>query len=166
MTIAIRTALSTDRRFVAASWTASMKDSYTAGLIQWDDYHRLMFPQYEKAMRREGVSTLIAYETSEDPTADIYGYIVFDSSTQHEPLEDGGFRTWPAMVFYVYVKEAYRRAGIARRLFAAAHIDPLAPFAYACSTAVVSDLESKIPSAKWRPLLARRPKIVTTRRSA
>lgn len=154
MTVAIREADASDRRFVISSWLDSFRNSYNAGLIGMSDWWAVMHPQIEKVLDRAGVRTLVAYETREkDRVADLYGFITFDSTVK------------PTMVFYVYVKAPYRRAGYrngkrvgdghARILFAAAGIDPLSPFDYACKTQDVAALSTKIPRARWQPLLAR-----------
>jgi hypothetical protein len=56
----------------------------------------------------------------------------------------------------VYVKEPYRRGGIARGLFAAAGVDPRERFFYTCKTGIGAELaRSKASRAEWRPLIAR-----------
>lgn len=158
MTVAIREADDGDRTFVVENWLDSFRTAYGAGLIQMDDWYDVMRPQLQKALARPGVRTLVAYETDEpDRVADLYGFLVFDPALTDRHV------TLP-MVLYVYVKAPYRKWGYARRLFAAAGIDPHEPFFYACRTEAVGRLAHKIPRAKWQPLPARFPKQQTERR--
>lgn len=154
MTVAFRPAEPQDQRFIVDSWVSSFRTSYSAGLIQIRDFHAVMWPQIERALARPDVRTIVAHETQEtDHVADLYGFITADTSLS-VPL-----------VYYVFVKAPARRARIAARLFAAIGVDPAKPFAYACKTAIVSQLARKIPMAKWQPLLARYPKTEQPRRT-
>jgi hypothetical protein len=87
------------------------------------------------------VRTVVAYDA--DDTApgivDLLGFIVA------EPDEK------PPLLYYVLVKENFRRNGIARRLFKAVDIDPSKRFEYACSTPWCLKLAAKVPLARWRP---------------
>jgi hypothetical protein len=93
--------------------------------------------------------------------ADLLGFIVVDTVEK------------PALVYYVFAKEHYRRGGggriwrgpgLGRQLFAAAGVDPGQPFNFVCSTPICRMLERKIPMARWRPLLGRFPKSERRRR--
>lgn len=146
----------TELRFIADSWVSSYKDSDFAGLIQIEDWYRIMIPQVTKAMQRPDVRTIVAIESSgETGITDLLGFIVADTKEQ------------PPLVYYVYAKGPYRRGGrgriwegpgIARSLFAAIGVDPGAPFRYACKTSIVTVLGRKIPMARFQPLLGRFPK--------
>lgn len=142
-----------DLHFVVDSWAASYRDANTAGMIQVGDWYNVMIPQIEKALGRPDVRTIIACAAS-DPLQ-FYGFITVDTEER------------PSLVYYVFTKVPYRRAGngrlwtgpgIARGLFRAAGIDPAQPFYFVCSTPMVRTLERKIPTAKWRPLYGRFPK--------
>lgn len=139
-----------DRFFVVSSWTQSFRTANTAGFIQAEDWYRVMDEQVAKAMARPDVRTLVAAEGD-----GLYGFITADTEER------------PPLVYYVYVKEAYRRGGhgrlwdgpgLARQLFAAIGIDPTRPFHFVCSTPMVRTLERKIPLAAWKPLWGRFPK--------
>lgn len=134
-----------DRRFVITTWSSSFKTSYAAGLIQTEDWPTIMHAQIGKVLDRPGATTLVAYERT-DPSF-LYGFASADVTERGKPI-----------VFYVYVKEPYRRAGIARALFAELGINPSLPFVYACKTPAVTHVHDKIPRAKWNPLVARYPK--------
>ena len=124
-----------DRQFIVATWSSSFKKSHSAGIIQADDWATLMHPQIEKVLNRPDARAIIAYE-KDDPNF-FYGFIAGDTSDATPVL------------FYVYTKEAYRRTGIARGLFAAFGVDPSKHFVYVCRTGIVSKLSSKIPYARF-----------------
>ncbi len=145
-----------DRKFVVSAMLDATKLTHSCGLIQVDDFYSVMWPQYEKALARDGMRTLVAFE-KDDPDF-VYGFIAADPSDQKIPGKDGSFRWWRGLVVFVFVKQNYRREGIARNLFSLVGIDPKQPFLYACNTPQASRLESKFPLAKFNPLAARFPK--------
>lgn len=110
---------------------------------------------------------LVAHRPGEvDRTADIYGWLAIERDYQI-PVRSYGSEgnqiskmaaALLPLVHYVFVKQPYRRLGIARGLFNAAGVNPNQHFAYTCKTAVVSRLSDKIPNASWQPLVARFPK--------
>lgn len=153
MTIAYRAAELADAQFIVSAWSSSYKASYQAGMIGAEDWAKVMHPQIQRVLNLPGARAVIAFENT-DPDF-TYGFIAVDTS-ERLPV-----------VFYVYVKEPYRRAGYARGLFAAAGIDPNRRFVYACSTPIVLRLkaEEKIPRAKFNAEPARYPKEQRTRRS-
>ncbi len=157
MTLAFRDAASPDdRKFMISTWLDATKMTHSCGLIQMDDFYTVMWPQYEKALARDGMRSVIAYE-KRDP-AFLYGFIAADPGDQKVPNKDGSFRWWQGLVLFCFVKQNYRREGIARQLFAEAGITPALPFLYACNTPQASRLEEKFPLAKFNPLAARFPK--------
>lgn len=145
-----------DRLFVVDAWVATYRDAYTAGLIQVEDWYEVMLPQVGKALARPDVRTVVAAADGAEPgIADLLGFVTADTA-EYLPL-----------VYYVFVKEHYRRAGrgrlwggpgIARGLFAAIGVDPVKPFNYVCSTPTCRILQRKIPLARWQPQLGRFPK--------
>lgn len=143
-----------DQSFIVDAWVSSFRLSNSAGLIQMEDWRSIMFAQVVKALSRPDVETIVAYDPdAADRLADLAGFITFDRTTR------------PIGVYYVYVKQAYRRGrghlgpeGIGRGLFRAAGIDPALPFWYACKTPIVGKVTHKIPMARWNPLAARFPK--------
>jgi hypothetical protein len=155
--IAFRDMLPADHHFVVSSWTQSFKHSRSAGFLQSSSWYRVMDAEVALALARPDVRTLVAYDPEADPSAkaDLLGFITFD------PVDA------PPLVYYVYVKECYRRGGggriwegpgVARRLFAAAGIDPAARFFYACETKTACHLRRKIPLARFEPDRGRYPK--------
>lgn len=135
-----------DRQFVISHWSSSYKKSHSAGLIQADDWADIMRPQIAKVLDRPGMRAIIAYE-KDDPDF-FYGFIAGDS----DDIIDA------PVIAYVYVKENYRKSGIARALFRAFGVEPNQRFTYACRTGIVTKLSSKIPLARFNPLEIRYPK--------
>lgn len=135
-----------ERQFVITTWSSSFKKSFTAGLIRTEDWPAIMHAQLGKILDREGARAVLAVDT-EDPTF-FYGWIAGDTSDR------------TAVIYYVYVKEPYRRAGYARKLFAAFGVDPGSAFTFVCKTPVAIEiaLRDKIPRARWNPLEVRYPK--------
>lgn len=145
-----------ERRFIVDSWVATYRDAFTAGIIQVEDWYPVMIPTVEKILAKPDVRTVVAYvDGVTDRVADLVGFIVADTNDA------------PPLVYYVLVKEHYRRAGrgrlwgaagIGRQLFEAIGVDVARPFNYVCSTPMVRTLQRKIPLARWQPLLGRFPK--------
>jgi GNAT superfamily N-acetyltransferase len=145
-----------DLTFVISSWLDATKHSYSAGLIAMDDWYAVMWPQYVKASKRDGMQTIVAYE--ETDAGFLYGCIVADPTDQRIPEKDGSVRWYPGLVLFVFVKQSYRREGIARQLFKQAGIEPHRQFLYGCNTQQASRLASKVPAARFNPLAGRYPK--------
>jgi GNAT superfamily N-acetyltransferase len=135
MTISHRPALTADRQFIVTTWSASYKKSHSAGLVTADDWAGIMHPQLEKILDRTDARAMIATEKS-DPDF-FYGWIAGDTS-ESVPV-----------VYFVYVKQPYRRTGIARGLLKAFGVDPSRPFVYVCKTGIVATLSPKIPFARF-----------------
>jgi GNAT superfamily N-acetyltransferase len=148
LTVAYRAAELADREFIIDTWLRSYRLSRTAGLIAMDDWRSVMWPQIAKILDRPSVTTMVAFDPDETGRlVDLFGFVCADV-TEGTPL-----------VFYVYVKGAYRGWGYARGLFAALDINPRRRFAYACDTYVVSELREagKIPRAYFDQVSARFP---------
>lgn len=131
-----------DFQFVVSGWSSSFRLSHTAGMITMDDWATVMHRQIAKVLDRLSTTTIVAHSAGDEDH--LRGFIAA--------------RLAPApYVYYLFVKEPYRRAGHARELFAAAGIDPEMPFAYACKTAWTARLRDKIPAAQYDPLNVRFP---------
>lgn len=131
-------------RFIVDAWSKSLRDSDTAGPIQAKNWFRVIIPELIEVIDKPEVKTMVAYETGDpDRGADLYGFIVADPD-DHPPL-----------VYYVYVKAAYRRSGVARGLFGAIGINPNLPFNYTCSTDALYLFRRGIPMARFTPRLGR-----------
>lgn len=152
MTVAFRDAEEADRHYIVDNWVASYRKAHAAGMIAMEDWYATMIPQVEKVLARPRVRTIVAFEVGVSRIADIYGFITADPELETRIPRVGSFK---GFVYYVYVKDAYRRSGHARGLFAAVGIDPSSRFLYACKTVMVTTLMRKIPASRWEPLLAR-----------
>lgn len=153
MTVAFRPAnldAIEDRKFIISTWSSSFKKAHSAGLITSDDWPKVMHDQLGKILTRPGARSILAYE-KQSPSF-FYGWIAGDTS-ERTPC-----------VYYVYVKEPYRRAGYAKQLFAELGVNPLDHFVFVCQTPWSIQLREKIPRAKWNPNEVRYPK--DTRRQA
>jgi hypothetical protein len=139
--LAFRRATDDDMHFVVTSFLDSTRATFTAGLIQMDDWWDTMLPQARKLFTRPGSSVVVAYKPGEDPPFDIYGWLATE-----------GGHPWPVVV-YTFVKKNFRKMGIARRLFAEAGINPAGPFRHA--TWMERELAAKVPRARWSPLTVR-----------
>lgn len=143
----------TDRGFIVSTWSSSFKTAHAAGLITAEDWADVMHVQLGKILDRPDARAIMAFDR-DDPDF-LYGWIAGETCGR-DPV-----------VWYVYVKEPFRRAGYengvrigdgcARQLFAALGVDPTRPFLYACKTPACSKLADKIPRARWNPLVARYP---------
>lgn len=182
MSLKIRRADERDLRLVVGNWVDSYRKAHAAGLIAMEDWDAVMEPQVRKLLARPNVDVLVAYHPDEtDRRHDLYGWI----AVEHDYLVvvrerefgsrgqwvDKTVAGWCPLLHYCYVKSTYRRRGVARALFKAAHVDPLGEFIYTCKTGVVARLTAathddagrfvsppKLPRARWNPLIARFPK--------
>lgn len=148
MTIAYRPADLDDAPFIVSTWSRAFKPSRSAGMIASEDWERVMHPQIQKLLTRPNVRTIAAFENT-DP-AFLYGWIAGDTEGD------------TPVVYFVYVKESFRRAGYARGLFAALGVDPARRFRYTCWTPILHKLAAKIPQAKHDPNIARYSRSIET----
>ena len=129
-----------DRTFIRSTWSRAFKQSNDAGLIHTDDWASVMHRQFDRILDRPGARAIIACE-SDDPSF-LYGWISGDT-------------TAGPVVFFTYVKEPYRRRGIARALVLELGIDDRTPFTYVCRTPLTLRLKPKIPLARFDPHIVR-----------
>lgn len=164
MAVEYTTAKPSDLDFVVASWLDSYQSSYSAGLVQMNDWRAVMDPQIRKVLARPGVELYVARNPEADPDlrCDAHGWLACERGFKHRTRKmiSGRWKsTWEQsdrpLVHYIYVKSAYRKRGIARGLFRAAEIDPIWPFYFTCKTPIVRDLMRVAPGAEWNPLFAR-----------
>lgn len=134
MTVLCRQMLDEDRQFVVSGWSASQRMTRDIPLIEHEDWATIWHPVVRKALNRTGVQTIVAVGAVQ------WGFITF------EP---------PQYVYYVYVAQPFRKRGTARRLFAAAGIDPRSRFGYACRTLASWECRDKMPQAHYDPFHAR-----------
>lgn len=151
MRLVVRKMRPEDRDFVIGTWLHSYRRAPAAGLIAMDDWQAVMSPQLGKILDRPRVHVLVVADGDRGGAelADLFGHLVFEDLVG-QPLP---------LVYFAYVKHAYRRSGLARSLMRAAGIDPTSAFPYVCETKAVQYLREagKLPRARWCPLLGRQP---------
>jgi GNAT superfamily N-acetyltransferase len=161
--LAYRPAVAADRAFIVDSWVESFRHAHAAGQIP--------MPHYQDVYRA-AANWFLDQPGCEATVADMGGMLAGWVAVQHDArlMEhvrkrvDGELK-WvdelaPAgcpLVLYVYTKDAFRRHGIARGLFAAARIDLTGRFLYAAKNATSDRLRHLAPMARWEPLAARFP---------
>lgn len=165
MKLRYRPAEISDWPFLVESFLDSYRTAHAAGLIPMDAWHETMRPFWARILKRPGVTIRVASWAHEDSSlADVAGWIAVERDYEVlRKVQRFGrrvrrfVRCAEPLVLYVYVKELYRRRGIARRLCAAAGVDPSLPFRHATKTAVMRDLKEKglIPHTRFEPLVVR-----------
>lgn len=151
---AFRPMIAADHDFVRSSWSASYRTSKHAGLLPMDIYADVMHAVIDRILLHPTTRTIVAEEpgeVDEEGRPFLYGFIS---------------QRWPdaraPYVYYVFVKNAYRRGlhrglpiAMASSLFRAAGLDPRRPFEYACYNPYCAQLAGKIPRGEFNPLPAR-----------
>lgn len=166
MGLAFRRAEARDKRLIVDSFLESYRHAHAAGLISMESWRDVMAPQFERILSRRGVGTWVAYHPAErDPRADLYGWISVERDFNIPMRVKVGMRWEEQMVpceaplvHFIFVKQPYRRLGVARGLFKAAGVNPVDEFLYTAKTPVLGKLAAQIPLARWAPLVARYPK--------
>lgn len=154
--LAYRLAEPEDMTLVVSTWVESYRTSRSAGLVSMARWADVMGREVADILARPGVAIHVAHHPGEEGRlADLYGWIAVERGYQVERSRERVRATEP-LVLYVYVKQPYRRLGIARGLFKAAGVGER--FNYACRTAVVTRLADKIPGARWEHMVVRFPK--------
>lgn len=134
----------TERHFILDAWASQLQYLHGAGFVSMRTWFAVMLPELAGVLARPGVKALVAYDADDDGRiADLFGFAVA------EPDSD------PPLVYFVYVKDEYRRHGFARRMLAALRVDPAKRLDYALRTPVMGDLSRKMPLARWTPIGAR-----------
>jgi GNAT superfamily N-acetyltransferase len=151
VTIVYRPLRPSDESFVISSWSRAYKTSRQAGMIATEDWAGVMHLQIRKALGRPDARALVACAADDDDF--LFGWIAGDVSDELAPV-----------VFFTYVKEAFRRAGHGRGLLRALGVDPSKPFRYTCWTPVLHSIAEKMPYAKHDWNFARYPKLTEERR--
>ena len=163
MSVRYEVATLADMRLVESAWLRSFRTSKTAGMIAMEDWGEVMIPQIRKVISRPGVTTLVARDSEgADGLTDIIGFVCFESEyeTPGRKWQAGGWvqTMEPAevpLVHYIFVKQSFRRFGIARKLMAQAGVKAGDKFNYTCRTPVVSRIPGINRDANWSPLIAR-----------
>lgn len=134
MTLSLRPALPDDRRFIVSGWSSSQRLTRDVPLIRNRSWAAIWHPIVEDQLNRPEVEVIIAAGEV------LQAFIAFEL---------------PDYVLYIYVAQPFRGQGIARRLFAAAGIDPESRFRYACRTRASWECRDKIRLAHYDPFFCR-----------
>ncbi len=143
MAVAHRPAEPRDAEFIIPNWSRTYKASRSNGMIASENWAGVMHREIHQLLNRPEVRTIVAYDDSAEDF--LYGFIAGNPTSS------------PPFVFWVHVKENYRRAGYARGLFDALGIDPRQPFSYTCWTPMILKVSSKIPRTTHVPLTQYHP---------
>jgi GNAT superfamily N-acetyltransferase len=134
------------------AWIESFRESHAAGPIPMAMYRRFYREVLTWILEREGCQVLVACN-SEDENQ-VFGFLVHETGN----LDRRTRRPVP-VIHYLFIKQPYRRLGVASELLRAAKIDPRHPFLFTFKTATGTDvIRKKKLGANWSPLLVRFPK--------
>lgn len=160
-----------DLSMVVKTWADNFKRADAAGILPSRggpapaeySYDNVMSRTLWMAFRRPGLTVWLAVLPDEEPPLDVAGFMVSEIGPNvGRRIGDRVVVHFAekALVHYVYVKNDYRRHGIARGLFAAAGIDPTRPFLYSCRTSMVAKLAGlgHLRHAEWNPAPIRHAK--------
>jgi GNAT superfamily N-acetyltransferase len=160
--LAIRPAEPDDLPFIADSYAHSYRASHWAGTVPMHVWQRVARESFAWLLEEHEPMVLVA---GEPKGPDLYGWIAVQRGlVAPQRVRDGGrwqTRTLPLgpIVHYVYVKEAYRRIGVARSLLRSAGVDPQSEVLMTHKTAAgVRALKDRSLSWRFNPLLARFPR--------
>lgn len=132
-----------DEPFIVSGWSSSYRRSRDLSFVQMERYAEVMHPIVRSVLARPRTKTLVAHGEV------LHGFLSFE----HSEIAGG-----VPLVLYIYVAQPYRRQGDAKGLFAAAGIDPAAPFEYACRTEAswkILEINRKARGARYNPYRAR-----------
>lgn len=151
-----------DIPFVKSTWLNSFYSSHFSGPLPKHLYYKTYSPWLDSLIA-ENKTLLAVLPEDED---EIFGYIVYEAAplpilrrcgsiVNGEPI---GLPPKP-VVYYVFVKEAYRKHGVCRALLAQARGEvsqPDAGFYFCFRTAVVSKLVPLKFNGEFQPAIARK----------
>ncbi len=118
------------RNFVLSNWSSSLRRSPDAGMITSEDWPSVMHTQMAKICARPECRVLVAIGEA----APVFGGFIAGEPTER-------------VVYFVFVKDHFRRSGLARQLFKSLGIDPGGRFVYPCRTYDSLDLRDRTPHA-------------------
>ena len=135
--INLRSLATDDRSFLLHSWLRSYRNGPFTRLIP----NNLYYEAYHSVLEGLLASADIFIACDPDSPRRIFGYLVT------------GFAGEAPVLFYVYVKQAYRGFGIARQLLAAARFDVAKPFFFPFLSPQARSLAQHFPQAVFNPFL-------------
>jgi hypothetical protein len=139
------------RNFVLGAWSSSQRHCRDAGMITSRNYAKVMHAEISAICARPECRVHVA--TGDPGNGSVYLGFIAGEPTEH-------------VVYYCFVKDIYRRRGVARALFAELGVDPRSRFAYPSQTRTAKMLQVKFPLAVHDQAVARYPKEERHRRYA
>lgn len=127
-----------DLGLIYGNWLDSFYDAHAAGPLPGDVYRASYRETIDRILARAGVRALIA-RSPRDADA-LYGFVV----------------AAPGILYYLYVKQPYRRRGIADALMREVGFGRAARFTYLFKTELATALGKRWQGARWDPIAARR----------
>jgi hypothetical protein len=156
---AVRAAKASDSAFILDAWVESFRESHSAGVIPMPMYRRVYKEAIAWLLARDGMELLVACNPLDEDQ--VFGFLAHELGV----IDRATHRDIPAL-HYLFVKQPFRRLGIARQLLAASAVNTAQPFYASFKTAVATELaRSKRLAVKWNPLFARFPKKPATEKS-
>lgn len=128
-----------DVEMVLKTWIGTYRNSLHAGVIPNNRFTEITTDAINQLFKR-GAQGLAA--VNPDCPEHILGYVVSEVTRMGEPV-----------CHYVFVRDLYRRQGMAKELLKKAGVDPSEPFLYTFRTSCASWFGKK---AKYVPVIARR----------
>lgn len=116
MVIKLRTAEERDGRFIRDAWRESYFDAHAAGALDRETYHVAYRAAIPNIIARAGGKVLVATLDVDDD--EILGFAAYERGAHQHRKQ----RCTAPVLHYVYVKNAYRRFGVARKLLGAAEL--------------------------------------------
>lgn len=151
---------------VLDSWLESYHNAHAAGNIPDEYYNDDMLKYIKWYLARPDNQVWVAYHPGEDASskADVYGWCAVESNIKlpSRTRLDGRWHTAlvpteEKLLHYVYVKQGFRRMGIAKRLLSKAGIDTNYPYLFSHKTGITKECPL-FANGRWVPLLARKHK--------
>ncbi len=153
--VLIRPATEADMAFIFDAWSESYRESHSAGPVPMPMYRRHSREWIAWYLDRPGVRIHLAsnaedtrYEYVDEETGEtwqggaaigeqIYGFLVSESAVDHRTGKS------EPCIHYCFVKQPFRRFGLAKALLTEAGINPKLPFIFSHKTAQATKLLRK-----------------------
>lgn len=146
--LAYRVAKPSDLEFVTKTFLDNFKTSPDAGWIAMSRWYEVMGREFADIVSRPGMTLVVAHHPTET-TEELYGWIAVERD--YKLVRRDGRRALVAadvpLVAYCFVKQDYRRNGIARGLMAAAGVADRWNFAAETSALFELRRAGKIPAS-------------------
>lgn len=142
-----------DRAFVIDSWLESWFTRHAAGCLP-KDIHEPAYTRMieERILARPDTRVLVAVNPyADDPSVEIAGFIAIGTLRHRHGTTQCG----APVLFYLFVKQAYREGGCVGELLDAAGLAARSTFCCPFKFPGWESVAARHPSAKWDPLIGR-----------